>query len=744
MAILDSSTPEPDVIPDASDRPLDEDPGSSGSRTGSVTCPYCGVGCVLNLTVKNGRMHATAADETVAPNYGGLCPKGAYVHQSDAPERRLTQPMIRYAKDQPLQPVTWDEAIQFIAGRFEHIRTERGPERLAWYGSGQLHTEASYLFTKLFKGFLGSNHTDTNSRLCMSSAVAGYRHSFGSDGPPCCYDDVPLADTFFVLGANMASNHPVLFNMLRKRHSASRSCKLIVVDPRRTRTAAVADLHLPVKPGGDVALLRLLARRLIEMQAINPAFIEAHTHGFAALRENVMAMDRQAMHEACGIEARRIDQAAAWMAGDRRLLSFYCMGANQSTRGTDKNTAIIDLHLLTGEVGRPGAGPFSLTGQPNAMGGREVGYLAHQLPGYRFVERAADRRTVETAWGLARGSIAPEPGLPGVAMFEAAAAGRFDALWIACTNPVVSMPDLAVTKRALRRTRWVIVQDCFADTETAAYADILLPAATVGETVGTMTNSERHVTRSQRLLDPPGEARPDWWMPAALGRAMGFHGFDFADAEQVWDEFRLLTRGTRCDMTGITNDRLQAGGVRWPCPDANHAGQSRLYLDRRFATPDQRARFSTAGYHAPAEPVTETFPLTLTTGRVGSHWHTRARTGNVPELNDKEPLPFAEIHPHDAAAFNITDVAPVRILTPRGTATVQARLTEDIQPGTVFVPFHWGDRFAPDSAANYLTHGRADAVSHQPELKHAACRLEPVPRPDAADPAAASTGELTP
>jgi len=688
-------------------------------------------------------MHATGADETVAPNYGGLCPKGAYLHRSDAPVRRLTQPMIRYDKDQPLRPVAWSEAIRFIADRFDHIRGERGPERLAWYGSGQLHTEASYVFTKLFKGFLRSNHTDTNSRLCMSSAVAGYRHSFGGDGPPCCYDDVSSADTFFVLGANMASNHPVLFNMLRNRHGARRSCKLIVVDPRRTRTAAVADLHLAVKPGGDVALLRLLARRLIEMRAIDPVFIDAHTTGFEALRERVMSMDRRAMHEACGIEPRQVDQAAAWMAGDRRLLSFYCMGANQSTRGTDKNTAIIDLHLLTGEVGKPGAGPFSLTGQPNAMGGREVGYLSHQLPGYRLVADPTDRRAVEAAWAIRAGTINPEPGLPGVAMFEAAAAGRLDALWIACTNPVVSMPDLAVAKRALRRTRWVIVQDCFADTETAALADILLPAATVGETVGTMTNSERHVTRSRRLLDPPGDARPDWSMPAAVGRAMGFHGFDFASAEQVWDEFRLLTRGTRCDMTGITNDRLQAGGVHWPCPDPEQPGQRRLYADRRFATADQRARFSTADYHPPAESTTDSFPLTLTTGRVGSHWHTRARTGNVPELNDKEPHPFAEIHPDDAAAFDIADAAPVRITTPRGTATVRARLTTDIPPGTVFAPFHWGDRFAPDSAANYLTHGRVDAVSHQPELKHAACRLEPV-APAAGSATAAASGEVAP
>ena len=656
-----------------------------------------------------------------------LCPKGAFLFKSDAPHRRVTTPMMRDRKGGPLRALPWPDALARIADALKTTLAARGPDALAWYGSGQLDTEASYVFTKLFKGALGCNHTDTNSRLCMSSAVAGYQHSFGSDGPPGCYDDIEEADTFFILGANMTANHPVLFNRVRRRRATHDDCRIVVIDPRRSKTAEYADLHLPVRPGGDVALLRLLAKRMLELGVADEDWIARRTDGFDTLVEILRELDESAMLDASGVPIESINRVAQWMIASRRVMSLYCMGANQSTHGTDKNTAIIDLHLMRGDIGRSGCGPFSLTGQPNAMGGREVGYLSHQLPGYRFVADAAHRREVEAMWGLPSGSVNAEPGRPAVAMFDAAARGEIDVLWIACTNPAVSMPDLDVAQHALRRTPLVIVQDCFGDTETAAYADVLLPAATWGEKTGTMTNSERLVTRSRPVVGPPGQAWPDWAMPAAVGRAMGSPGFDFENAQDVWDEFRQLTRGTPCDVWGMTNDRLEAGGLRWPCPDADHPGTARRYADGQFLTPTGRARFSTAAYRPPAEATDADYPLAATTGRVAAQWHTRARTGNVPELVRQAPEPTVEVHADDATAAGVADGDIGRVVSRRGWVLARVRVVPGARRGMVFVPFHWGDAFHPHTAANHLTHRAVDAVSKQPELKHAAVRLEPAP-----------------
>ena len=710
----------------------------AGERTARATCPYCGVGCVLRVRAEGEAMQGIHADPADAPNFGMLCPKGAFLFKSDAPESRLTTPLIREGKGGPLRPASWAEATRLVADRIQQSIAEQGPQSVAWYGSGQLDTEASYVFTKLFKGFIGSNETDTNSRLCMSSAVAGYVHSFGSDGPPTCYDDFEHAETFFILGANMASNHPVLFNRVRRRRATEAGSRIIVIDPRRSKTAEFADLHLQVRPGGDVALLRLIAKRLLAQGDLDADFVEQHTEGWAALRGQLDSIDEAAMLEACGVSAEQIDLAARWMGGGRRLLSLYCMGANQSSRGTDKNTALIDLHLLTGTVGREGCGPFSLTGQPNAMGGREVGYLSHQLPGYRKVSDAEDRGAVERAWGVPPGAISPLPGRSAVEMFDAAARGELGVLWVACTNPAVSMPDLDVVHDGLRQTPLVVAQDCFSHSETLAFADVILPAATWGEKSGTMTNSERLVTRSEAVREAPGLARPDWWIAAAVAQAMGHPGFDYADAAAIWDEFRQLTAGTLCDMSGITNKRLAGGGVHWPCPSEDQPGEARRYTDQRFPTPTGRARFSTATAIGPAEPVDDRFPLAVTTGRVASQWHTRARTGNVPELVRQAPEPFAEVHPDDAEKAGVGDGDFAHLISRRLKSKVRIRVTDSVPPGVVFTAFHWGDSFAPDTAANRLTHRACDAVSKQPELKHLAARLEPAPpgwdRPRLADP----------
>ncbi|MEM7624197.1 MAG: nitrate reductase [Planctomycetota bacterium] len=700
-------------------------------RVTRATCPYCGVGCVVDVKTRNGEMTSIHADPTAAPNFGMLCPKGAFLFKSDDKARRLTKPMIREEKGGPLREATWTEAIDRVARGLRDATADRGPDAVAWYGSGQLDTEASYLFTKLFKGFLGSNHTDTNSRLCMSSAVAGYVRSFGSDGPPTCYDDFEHADTFFLLGANMTANHPVLFNRVRRRRATHDAARIIVVDPRRSKTAEFADLHLQVKPGGDVALLRLLAWELREAESLDRGYIAQSTEGFELLDALLNDLDRAAMFDACGVPEQQIKLAAQWMApgaSSRRLLSCYCMGANQSSRGTDKNTALIDLHLMLGQVGKQGAGPFSLTGQPNAMGGREVGYLSHQLPGYRRVDREADRMTVETAWGLPSGSISARPGRPAVEMFDTAARGELGVLWVACTNPAVSMPDLGVAQEGLRQIPLVVIQDCLRDTETAAYADVLLPAATWGEKRGTMTNSERLVTRSNPATDPPGLARPDWQIVCDIATAMGFHGFDFADGDAVWEEFRTLTDDTLCDMTGITNDRLDThDGTHWPFPAADERPTLRRYTDGHFPTPSGRARFSTATYLPTAEATDDTYPLHLTTGRVASQWHTRGRTGCVPELNRLAPHPIAEVHPIDAGAAGLRDGDTAWIISRRGRALAEVSVTHNTAPGLVFLPFHFGDTLHAESAANYTTHRVVDTASKQPELKHAVCRIEPAP-----------------
>ena len=704
--------------------PVVDAPAVAAARRGKAVCPYCGVGCVLTATVQDNRVTRIQADPADAPNFGMMCPKGALAGEVFGDPERLLFPQVRREKGGPLERVSWEEAVAKVA---DALRAA-GPERSAWYGSGQLDTEASYAFTKLFKGTLGCNHTDTNSRLCMSSAVAGYTRAFGSDGPPTCYEDLDLADTFLILGANMAANHPVLFNRVRRRQTTG-DAKVVVVDPRRTRTAAHADLHLAVAPGGDVPLLRYLARWLLDEGRVDEAAFARNTDGGAAWLGRLRAEDPAEFCRRSGVPEAQLVEAAGLLHPGRRLLSLYCMGANQSAHGTHKNSELIHLTLLLGQLGRPGCGPFSLTGQPNAMGGREVGYLAHQLPGYRTVNSAEDRAEVEAAWLLAPGSISPEPGRAAVEIFRGAAAGGTDVLWIACTNPVASLPDAARTREALRRTPLVVVQDVTAAGETVPYADVVLPACQWGEKAGTMTNSERLVVRSDRFLDAPGECRPDWSIAAAVGRALG-DGFDWASHEDVWDEVRALSAGRPTDAAGMTNARLRGGPLRWPCPDEDHPGTARRYTDGCVEFPSGKPRTAdessekharSAGF---ADATDEEFPLVLTTGRVASQWHSRTKTRLVRVLQAQEDAPFFEVHPEDAAAAGLVDGEPAAVVGRRGRAEATVRVTADARPGCVFSPFHWADSFGPLSNVNAVTSDAVDPVSGQPELKACAVRLE--------------------
>lgn len=697
------------------------------SSTGKAVCPYCGVGCVIRATVQDNKITKISADDDIAPNYGMLCPKGAHLKQVfQNHDGRLAYPMIRERKGETPRQVSWGQAIAFTANRLQEIQLEHGKDALALYGSGQLDTETSYVFNKLFKGFLRTNNIDTNSRLCMSSAVVGYMQAFGSDGPPTCYDDIQHADVFLIIGANMAANHPVLFQMIRKRRASEPNARMIAVDPRRTQTAEFSDVHVPLAPGSDVAFLQLIAKRLLAMGRVDRRFVQRNTENFSTYKNHLESLDEDTLLSICDVHPGRIDEIVEFLSKpSNRLLSFYCQGTNQSTSGVDKNVALINLHLQLGEVGIRGAGPFSLTGQPNAMGGREVGYLSHQLPGYRVVTNDMHRAYLEGAWRIPPGSIDPEPGLTAVPMFEAASSGDVRALWIVCTNPAVSMPDTKVSQAGLKRADLVIVQDCYYPTETAEYADVLLPAAQWGEKRGTMTNSERLVVRSDKFLDPPGEAKPDWWIFSQIAKVMGFkRDFDFHNHEEIWDEYRLLTAGTPCDQMGMTNERLEKTSLRWPCPNPRHPGTLRRYTRRRFFTESGKAQFKTPVYQPPDENTDAEFPFGLTTGRVASQWHTRTRTGKVPQLTKKDPEPFVEIHPDDAAENKVEDGEWIYLVGRRGRCYVRARVTDTIRRGLLFTPFHWGDLFHAETNANYVTNSAFDPVSKQPELKFCAVRIE--------------------
>jgi ferredoxin-nitrate reductase len=697
---------------------------------GETVCPYCGVGCWLRLEGTAAQVTRVRGVEDAPANRGGICAKGAQLGPTIATPDRLAHPQLRTSRHNNFERVTWDVALRYVAEIFRNIVRTHGPEAVAFYGSGQLDTEAVYLAGKLFKGCLACNNTDSNSRLCMAAAVAGYRTSLGSDGPPCCYDDLDLADVVLIIGSNMAEAHPVTFDRLRDGKKRRPDMRIIVVDPRRTPTAAAADLHIPVAPGGDIALLNALGRLLLQRGAADPLFVDNHTRDFDAYREFLVGLDPQELYEAAGVSAAVLERTAGMIAGSGAFLSFYCMGLNQSTVGMWKNNSLINLHLLTGQIGKPGAGPFSLTGQPNAMGGREAGLLSHQLPGYRTVEDADHRRQVEAYWGLRPGKINPRPGLTAVEMFRALEKGQLKAIWVAGTNPAVSLPDLHHVRRALARAQLVVVADAYHPTETTRCADVLLPAAQWGEKEWTSTNSERMVSLSPRLFDPPGEALADWEILARFARTLGHGGFEHGCAAEVWDEFIGLTAGRPCDMAGITGARLQEeGGLQWPCPTPNHPGTKRRYLDGRFASPDGRAVFLPRDHREPRELPDHEFPFVLTTGRLYAHWHTLTRTAKADKLVRREPGPFVEVHPADAARLGVAAGDAVQISSRRGTVRLPARVSDGVPPGMVFVPFHWGDLFADGHAANYLTISAIGRVAKQPELKFCAVNLEKVPAP---------------
>jgi len=730
------------------------------------TCPYCGVGCGVIIESVGARITHVRGDPEHPANFGRLCSKGSTLHLTADPviarQVRLTQPMLRSQRGTTPQPLPWNAALDLAADKLATIVREHGPDALGFYVSGQLLTEDYYVFNKLAKGLLGTNNIDTNSRLCMSSAVAGYKLTLGADAPPACYDDINHADCLFIVGSNAAWTHPVLFRRMEDAKARRPGMKVIVADPRRTDTTSLADLYLPLQPGTDVMLLHGLLHIMLAKGWVDTDYIDRHTSGFLALRELVQGYTPDATAQVCGLPVADLFTAARWFAGvpddahpvsastRQRTLSLYCQGLNQSTSGTAKNASLINLHLACRQIGLPGAGPFSLTGQPNAMGGREVGGLANQLSAHRDLANPTHRAEVASLWELNPGIELPAtPGTTAVEMFQAAADGAIKALWIACTNPAQSMPDQASVRHALERAEFVVVQEAYAGAATCHWADLLLPATTWGEKEGTVTNSERRISRVRAAVPPPsvGEDKPrhDWQIAADLGRRLELRLprrasgtlFPYHTPAQIWNEHRASTRGRDLDIAGLSYAQLDQAPQQWPLPEGQTRGAERLYASGIYPTADGRARFAALPYAPLAEEREVRFPYALTTGRLRDQWHGMTRTGTLGQLFGHVAEPEVQMHPADMAEAGIKAGDLVRVTSKRGQLVLPAHPTHELAQRQCFIAMHWGNEYIggqaiggrPLMGINGLTTSAGCPTSKQPELKHTAVRIEPVDLP---------------
>ncbi|HEX3635154.1 MAG TPA: bifunctional nitrate reductase/sulfite reductase flavoprotein subunit alpha, partial [Paraburkholderia sp.] len=714
------------------------------SNNVKTVCPYCGVGCGMVLHVEDGHVVKISGDKEHPANFGRLCTKGQSAHVALRKSGRLEGAFVRHARDQDPVPLPMAQAISATAMRLRGLLDEHGADALSFYVSGQMSIEAQYLVNKLAKGFVGTNNIESNSRLCMASAGSGYKLSLGADGPPGSYDDIDHADLFFVTGANMADCHPILFLRMMERVKAG--AKLIVVDPRRNTTAEKADLFLPIKPGTDLALLNGLLHLLHENGHTDTSFIAEATEGWDAMPAFLADYTPERVSEITGLAVADIREAARMIGAAPAWISCWTMGLNQSTHGTWHTNAICNLHLATGKICRRGSGPFSLTGQPNAMGGREMGYMGPGLPGQRSVLIEEDRAFVEDLCGIPNGTLRTEVGNGTIDMFARMAAGEIKACWIICTNPVASLANRQNAIAGLRAAELVISQDAFLDTETNRYADVLLPGALWAEAEGVMINSERNLTLMQKGIEPPGAALPDWQIIARVACEMGFAAaFTYASAEEVFAEItRASNPKTGYDLRGASHRRLKETPLQWPLAAADgvdrnpvrylNDGVSQTLKERSdgsrprlvFPTASGKAVFFARDFAAPAELPDREFPIVLNTGRLQHQWHTMTKTGKVAMLNKLNPGPFVEIHPEDAAALGIKAKDPVEIRSRRGRVVLPAIVTERVQAGNCFAPMHWNDVFGDDLCINAVTSDAIDPVSQQPELKFCAVALSPV------------------
>lgn len=696
-----------------------------------TTCSYCGVGCGVVVEKTSGNKISVTGDKDNPVNRGMLCSKGMNLHSvANDLSDRILYPEMRWSKSHPRERVSWDDAMQRAAGVFKSIIKKHGPDSVGFYVSGQCLTEEYYIANKLTKGFLQTNNIDTNSRLCMSSAVVGYKKTFGEDIVPIAYADIELADCFLIAGANPAWCHPILFRRIEQHKEKNPHVKLIVVDPRKTDSANFADLHLQIIPGTDVILFNAIARYLLKRGLIDKKFVQNHTEGFQKYKSQILSLSLKEASKLCGIPIEQIKKAANMIGRSKGFISMWAMGLNQSAIGTNKNFAILNLNLITGQVGKPGSGPFSLTGQPNAMGGREVGGMANLLAVHKDLSNKNHRREVAQFWGV--DEISEKPGYTATEMFDALDTGKLKAIWIICTNPLVSMPNARKIEEALKKAKFVVVQDISHKSDTLAFADLILPAAGWLEKEGTMTNSERRISYLPKGIEPPGEARPDVEILCDFARHMGFRGFNFNSTEDIYHEYCSMTKGTNIDISFLNYDRLKnEGSIQWPVPEYRHPGTPRLFEDRKFFTPSGKAVFNVPERLENTSPQPDRdFPLILTTGRIRDQWHTMTKTGKVSRLKTHYPVPVLEINLVDAYLKGIKEGDVTEIKSINGCVRVRAKVTKDIREGVVFLPMHWGKQLESDlNRANNLTNTVVDPQSKEPDFKFTAVSVSKYKKP---------------
>ncbi|MDX1452662.1 MAG: molybdopterin-dependent oxidoreductase [Oleiphilaceae bacterium] len=699
-----------------------------------TTCAYCGVGCGITADVDDATRVVTVQGDKAHPsNVGRLCSKGSSLGETLSLQSRLLQPQVHD------QNTSWNEALDFVAERFTDIIAKHGKDAVAFYGSGQLLTEDYYIANKLMKGFIGSANIDTNSRLCMSSAVAGHKRAFGSDTVAACYDDLDHAELIVLVGSNTAWCHPIVFQRIRAAKDANPNMKVVVIDPRRTATCDIADLHLPLESGADVALFNGLLAYLAQHDCLDEAFINAATEGFADCLDAAQqdASNTEQVAARCGLKQSDIETFFAWYAGHDQVMTLYSQGVKQSSSGVDKVNAILNCHLATGRIGKPGAGPLSLTGQPNAMGGREVGGLANQLAAHMNIEDPVHRDRVGRFWSS---DVIPDaPGLAAVDMFDAIAEGRIKAVWIMATNPVVSLPNADKVKQALKDCELVVVSDCVANSDTLDLAHVKLPAQGWSEKDGMVTNSERFITRQRALLPPAGEAKPDWWILCEVAKRMGFaDAFSYDHHSEIFAEHAALSGFENDTEHGLRDFDISALSTisvadydafeptQWPINAEYPKGRKRFFDDGQFFTPSGKARFCAVRHRLPANLPDNTYPLVLNTGRLRDQWHTMTRSALAPRLNQHRPEPFVEVHPEDALKYQLQDGALAHLRSHWGQMYARVRVTEQQRQGMVFVPMHWSEQYAKKGRMGALVNPVVDPISGQPESKHTPVAIRPL------------------
>ncbi|NVK25682.1 MAG: nitrate reductase [Gammaproteobacteria bacterium] len=701
-------------------------------KTCQTTCPYCGVGCGVDVTMVNNVVNGVNGSEQHPANYGKLCVKGSNLHETLDLEGRLLTPEIN------AQPVDWDLATDTIAEKFNQIIAKHGPDSVAFYVSGQILTEDYYVANKLMKGYIGSANIDTNSRLCMSSAVAGYKRAFGADAVPCSYSDLSNTDLLVLVGSNAAWTHPVLFQRMEKAKQENSNLKVIVIDPRKTATAELADLFLPLKIGSDVALFSGLLNYLIEHDAIDQEYINDYCENWQVTASQVSEWTVTKTAEYCQLPVNDLLTYFNAFAQSPSAITFYSQGVNQSSQGVDKCNAIINCHLATGKVGKTGSGPFSITGQPNAMGGREVGGLANMLAAHMNIEDQQHRDIVQEFWQSP--SICHTPGTKAVDMFEQIEQGKIKAVWIMATNPMVSLPNRNQVEKALQKCEFVVASDCMADNDTLRYAHVKLPATTWGEKNGTVTNSERRISRQRGLLPMPGEAKHDWQIICEVAQKMGFaNAFDYQSPHQIFAEHAALSGFKNNPITGALRafdisalsqiseadyDKLKP--VQWPVNAKYPNGCQQLFANNLFFTPSRKAQFIAVTVQAPKQSTNDVFPLALNSGRVRDHWHTMTRTGKASSLAKHIKEPFLSINPEDAALYAISDGQLVKVNSPFGDITLPAQFDEGIATGTLFAPIHWNQITAPSANVAKCFGSYVDPISGQPESKFTVVNVKPI------------------